>query len=151
MNEKEFHGEKLKISFGLENASQMEYLKPPNHERIYMQSPPTTPPVGWIVQREDPPEINLDLFLALSKLQPDEPLEILAKQNHLPAIIIHPCSDSSDDDLNDTNHPIINEYGQKNYSIIETKRRSHRRHDFRLVSDDSIHRRVVGDGDNSEN
>ena len=96
--EKNFIIKKLHLSYVLQNLSSLDYLKPPTHERIYMQSPPTTPPIGWVAQREELPEINFDLFLALSKLQPYEPLEILPKQDHLPAIIIHPCSDTSDDD-----------------------------------------------------
>ena len=129
MNDKEFHQQKLHMSYAFDNSSNIEYLKPPSQERIFMQSPPTTPPVGWIVQREDPPEINFDIFLALSKLQSDEPLEILPQQNHLPSIIIHPCSDTSDDDLDD----VIDEYGHKKYSTIEAKRRAQILHDAILV------------------
>lgn len=147
MNDKEFHQQKLHISYATDNATTIEYLKPPIHDRIYMQSPPTTPPVGWVVQREDPPEINLDLFLALSKLQPDEPLEILPKQNHLPAIIIHPCSDTSDDDLDDVINPVIDEYGHKKYPTIEAKRRAQILHDAILVPGEEQIRRVLGDGD----
>ncbi|UJR25483.1 hypothetical protein I4U23_006829 [Adineta vaga] len=147
MNEKEFHGKKLSMSFVLSHSSTIEYLKPPESERIYMQSPPTTPPVGWVAKREELPEINFDLFLALSKLQPNEPLEILPKQNHLPAIVIHPCSDTSDDE-NDIRNSIIDEFGHKKYSTIEAKRRAHVLHDAILIPGEKHIRPSAGDGDN---
>jgi hypothetical protein len=149
MNGKEFHYKKLQLSYASLNFSSFEYLKPPTQERIYMQSPPTTPPIGWMAKREELPEINFDLFLALSKLQPHEPLEILPKQDHLPAIIIHPCSDTSDDDddLDDIIHPIIDEYEHKKYPTIEAKRCTHILHDAILVPDEQQIKQTAGDGD----
>jgi hypothetical protein len=141
MNGKEFHNKKLQISYSLQNSSSYEYLKPPKQDRIYMQSPPTTPPIGWIAKREELPEINFNLFLALSKLQPNEPLEILPKQNHLPAIIIHPSSDTSDDD-ND-----LDEFGHQKYTAIDAKRRAHILHDAILVPGEAQIRQSAGDGD----
>lgn len=108
-----------------------------------MQSPPTTPPVGWVAQREELPEINFDLFLALSKLQANEPLEILPKQDQFPAIVIHPCSDSSDND-DEILNPVIS---QKNYRTIEAKRRAHILHDAILVPGEQQIRQCAGDGD----
>jgi hypothetical protein len=141
MNGKEFHHEKLQLT-----STSRDYLKLPTQERIYMQSPPTTPPIGWIAKREELPEINFDLFLALSKLQSNEPLEILPKQDHLPAIIIHPCSDTSDDD-DDVSHPIINEFRHKKCSAIETKRRASILHDAIFVPGEQQIRQSAGDGD----
>jgi hypothetical protein len=149
MNGKEFHNKKLQISYSLKNSSSFEYLKPPKQERIFMQSPPTTPPIGWVAKHEELPEINFDLFLALSKLQSNEPFEILPKQNNLPAIIIHPCSDTSDDDndLDDVINPIIDEFGHKKYTTIEAKRRAHILHDAILVPGEQQIRQSAGDGD----
>ena len=147
MNEKEFHQRKLRISFVSENSPAIHYLKLPDQDRIFMQSPPNTPPVGWSAQREEFPEINFDIFLALSKLQPNEPLEILPKQNDLPAIVIHPCSDTSDDDLDDVIDPMIDEFGRQKYSTHEAKRRAHILHDAILVPGQERVRRVAGDGD----
>lgn len=149
MNGKIFHNKKFQISYLLQNSLSFEYLKPPRQERIFMQSPPTTPPIGWVEKREELPEINFDLFLALSKLQPSEPLEILPKQNHLPAIIIHPCSDTSDDDLDDDDiiNPIIDEFGHQKYSTIEAKRRAHILHDAILVPGEQQIKQSAGDGD----
>jgi hypothetical protein len=141
MNEKEFHNKKLQITSSLIN-----YLHPPTQERIYMQSPPTTPPIGWVAKREELPEINFDLFLALSKLQPNEPLEILPKQNQHPAIIIHPCSDTSSDE-DDIINPIIDEYGHKKYTTIEAKRRAHILHDAIFVPGEQQVKQTAGDGD----
>jgi hypothetical protein len=145
MNGKEFHHKKLQISYLLKNSSSIEYLKPPKQDRIYMQSPPTTPPIGWLAKREELPEINFDLFLALSKLQPHQPLEILPKQNHHPAIIIHPCSDTSDDEHE--NDPSIDEFGYKKYTTIEDKRRAQILHDAILVPGEQQIRQSAGDGD----
>jgi len=153
MNGKKFHNKKFQISYLLQNSLPFEYLKPPKQERIFMQSPPTTPPIGWVAQREELPEINFDLFLALSKLQPNEPLEILPKQNHHPAIIIHPCSDTSDnddkddDDDDDIINPIIDEFGHKKYSTIEAKRHAHILYDAIFVPDEQQIRQSAGDGD----
>jgi hypothetical protein len=136
MNGKEFHHQKLQLSY-----TSLEYLKLPTQERIYMQSPPTTPPIGWIDKREELPEINFDLFLALSKLQSNEPFEILPKHDHLPGIIIHPCSDTSDDD------DVINEFERKKSSTIEAKRRANIFHDAILVPGEQQIRQSAGDGD----
>ena len=146
MNDKEFHDGQLHISYATEYSS-TSYLKPPTQERIFMQSPPTTPPVGWISRREEFPEINFDIFLALSKLQPNEPLEILPQKNDLPAIVIHPCSDTSDDDLDDVINPITDQFGNEKYSTIEAKRRAVLLHDAILVPGEQQVRRIAGDGD----
>ena len=143
MNGKEFHHRKLSLS---SSFTPLKYLKPPNQERIYMQSPPTTPPIGWVAQREELPEINFDLFLALSKLQANEPLEILPKQDHLPAIVIHPCSDTSDND-DDILNPVVDQFGQQKYRTIEAKRRAHILHDAILVPGEQQIRQCAGDGD----
>ena len=147
MNEKEFRHRKLRISYASDNSSIIQYLKLPDQDRIFMQSPPNTPPIGWTAQREEFPEINFDIFLALSKLQPNEPLEILPKQNNLPAIVIHPCSDTSDDDLDEIINPVIDEFGHPKYSTNEAKRRAHILHDAILVPGEQQVRRVMGDGD----
>lgn len=136
MHGKQFHNTKLQISYLSSNS--YEYLKPPNHERIFMQSPPTTPPIGWVAQREELPEINFDLFLALTKLQPNEPLEILPKQNKRPAIIIHPCSDTSDSD---------DEFRHKKYETIDAKRCAQILHDAILVPGEQHIRQSAGDAD----
>ncbi|CAF0912352.1 unnamed protein product [Rotaria sordida] len=149
MNGKEFHNKKIQISYLFKNSSSIKHLKPPKQERLYMESPPTTPPIGWVAKREELPDINFDLFIALSKLQSNEPFEILPKQNKLPAIIIHPCSDtsSSDDDLDDVINPIIDEFGHKKYQTIEAKRRAHILHDAILVPGEQQIKQSAGDGD----
>ena len=150
MNGREFHHGQLHISYASEFSS-TSYLKPPSQERIFMQSPPTTPPVGWIARREEFPDINFDIFLALSKLQPNEPLEILPEKNNFPAIVIHPCSDTSDDDLDDVINPIIDQFGNETYSPVEAKRRAVVLHDAILVPGEQQVRRIAGDGDRGVN
>ena len=150
MNGKAFHDKKLQIAYILQDSLSNKHLKPPKQERVYMQSPPTTPPIGWTARREELPSINFDLFLALSKLQPKEPLEILPKQDNLPAIIIHPCSDTSEDGDNtrdDLIDPMIDEFGHKIYQAIEAKRCTHMLPNTILIPGEQQVKQSAGDGD----
>ncbi|CAF1665756.1 unnamed protein product [Rotaria magnacalcarata] len=150
MNGKEFHNKRIQMSYSLQISSSIDYLKPPKQENIYMQSPPTTPPVGWVTKYEELPDINFDLFLALSKLQSNEPLEILSKQNNFPAIIIHPCSDTSDDDVDrdDIVNPTIDEFrNEKKYQTAEAKQCARILHDAMFALDEQQIKQTTGDGD----
>ena len=140
MNGKEFHHEKLQIRFVDENVSSVKYLKLPNQERIFMQSPPTTPPIAWKAEREEFPNINIDLFLALSKLQLKEPVEVLSREDHRPAIVIHPCSDTSDEE---SNHCIE----KMKFSTIDVKIRANSSQDTIFMPGEQLMKRFEGDGD----
>lgn len=149
MNGKEFHHKKLQIMHFSQESSSMKYLKPPKQDRIHLQSPPTTPPIGWFAKREELPEINFNLFLALSKLKQNEPLEILPKQNNFPAIVIHPCSDTSDegDDCDDITDSIMEECVHKKCPTFETKQHDHILYDTILASGEHYAKETIGDGD----
>ncbi len=45
-------------------------LQPPENDKAFLISPPSSPPVGWEQVHEDPPVVNLELLAALSKLNP---------------------------------------------------------------------------------
>jgi hypothetical protein len=72
-------------------------LEPPENEKSFLISPPSSPPIGWEQSHEDPPNthvVNLDLLAALTKLNPHEPCELFKSHaDHIPTIIIHPCPD----------------------------------------------------------
>ncbi|CAF4643288.1 unnamed protein product [Rotaria socialis] len=150
INGKKFHNKRIQISYSSQMSSSIDYLKPPKQENIYLQSPPTTPPVGWVTKYEELPDINFDLFLALSKLQYNEPLEILSKQNNFPAIIIHPCSDTSDDDVDrdDIFNPAFDEFrNEKKYQTTEAKQCAHILHDAMFALGEQQIKQTTGDGD----
>ena len=46
------------------------FLQAPKSDKMFLISPPSSPPVGWEQQLEDPPVVNLELLSALSKLNP---------------------------------------------------------------------------------
>jgi hypothetical protein len=45
-------------------------LQPPENDKAFLISPPSSPPVGWEQVHEDPPVVNIELLAALSKLNP---------------------------------------------------------------------------------
>ncbi|CAF0951500.1 unnamed protein product [Brachionus calyciflorus] len=71
------------------------FLELPKNDKTFLISPPSSPPVGWEQTHEDPPIINYDLLAALSKLNPNEPCELIKSTNSFPGIVVHPCADSS--------------------------------------------------------
>lgn len=80
------------------------FLEPPQNEKTFLISPPSSPPVGWEQNFEDPPVVNLDLIAALSKLNPDQPCEVVKSTcGKTPSIIIHPCPDIINDLSDDKN------------------------------------------------
>lgn len=93
----DFAGAQLKMYLNkpIKLKNTRAFLEPPKNDKGFLISPPSSPPVGWESQLEDPPVVNLDLLVALSKLEPHEPCE-LVKSNHAqntPCIIVHPCPD----------------------------------------------------------
>ncbi|KAF5402462.1 Calcipressin [Paragonimus heterotremus] len=71
----------------------MKHLAPPKPSRLYLLSPPASPPVGWEPKPESEPIINYELLEALAALAPGEAFELHPRdQEHRhPSIVITPC------------------------------------------------------------
>ena len=52
--------------------SNEDFLTPPKPEKMFLLSPPCSPPVDWKQKEEGEPVINLELIEALSKLSPGD-------------------------------------------------------------------------------
>ncbi|CAF0951356.1 unnamed protein product [Didymodactylos carnosus] len=95
IHEYDFHGFKFKTYFAcpLPIRSTETYLRPPEPEKLFLISPPVSPPIGWEQKVEDPPVVDFNLLAAIAQLQPNESHEVLPSQGNLPKIIIHTCED----------------------------------------------------------
>ncbi|CAH8863357.1 unnamed protein product [Trichobilharzia szidati] len=90
----------------------MKHLAPPKPSRLFLLSPPCSPPVGWEPKPESEPVINYELLQALASLAPGETFELHPRDqvNHHPSIVITPCESD----------PVYNKSGAK-LQIIQTK------------------------------
>jgi hypothetical protein len=48
------------------------YLRPPEPDKLFLISPPVSPPVGWEQKVEDPPVVDLNLLAAIAQLRPSK-------------------------------------------------------------------------------
>ncbi|KAF7260061.1 hypothetical protein EG68_02495 [Paragonimus skrjabini miyazakii] len=77
----------------MKSRPKMKHLAPPKPSRLYLLSPPASPPVGWEPKPECEPLINYELLEALAALAPGEAFELHPRdqeQRH-PSIVITPC------------------------------------------------------------
>lgn len=102
-------------------ANPEPFLRPPEPEKLFLISPPSSPPVGWEQKVEDPPVVDLNLIAALAQLQPSKSstsfrrhvsFSLVLDQSHelfssdhgtnAPSIVIHTCDDPNilPDDVN---------------------------------------------------
>ncbi|CAL8094265.1 unnamed protein product [Calicophoron daubneyi] len=74
-----------------------KHLAPPKPPRLFLLSPPASPPVGWEPKVERQPVINYELLEALASLAPGEAFEIQprSEDNSHPSIVITPCESRS--------------------------------------------------------
>ncbi|KAK7107619.1 hypothetical protein V1264_015512 [Littorina saxatilis] len=76
-------------------------LLPPKQEKLFLISPPSSPPVGWEQVPESEPVLNFELIDALARLTPDreqsqnggEIHEVHPPSQTMPAIVVHLCED----------------------------------------------------------
>ncbi|KAK9764491.1 hypothetical protein K7432_007952 [Basidiobolus ranarum] len=93
-----FMGGEIKIYFAEYNYTITEatehMLKLPDNDRLWLVSPPGSPPVGWMQEREEPPNdatLAEDLLHALRKLVDKEEMEI-SDDSSLHSNISYPMS-----------------------------------------------------------
>ncbi|KAF8565350.1 hypothetical protein P879_03446 [Paragonimus westermani] len=77
----------------VKSRPKMKHLAPPKPSRLFLLSPPASPPVGWEPKPECEPIINYELLEALAALAPGEAFELHPRdQEHRhPSIVITPC------------------------------------------------------------
>ncbi|CAF2523052.1 unnamed protein product [Rotaria sp. Silwood2] len=101
-----FHGKIINTFFAcpvvLHDATPDKHLRPPEPEKLYLISPPCSPPDNWEQNIEKPPTVDMNLIAAISQLQPDESHELLPNEHSLnaPSIIIHTCEDPNNVEIN---------------------------------------------------
>uniref|UniRef100_A0A0X3PGZ7 Calcipressin-2 n=1 Tax=Schistocephalus solidus TaxID=70667 RepID=A0A0X3PGZ7_SCHSO len=69
------------------------YLAPPKPSRLFLLSPPASPPVGWEPRVEAEPCINYDLLSAIASMEPGKTHELhppCTERQH-PSIVVTPC------------------------------------------------------------
>nr|AAW26573.1 SJCHGC00439 protein [Schistosoma japonicum] len=90
----------------------MKHLAPPKPPRLFLLSPPASPPIGWEPKPECEPVINYELLHALASLAPGETFELHPRDqvNQHPSIVITPCE----------NDPTY-EKNMKKVRIVQTK------------------------------
>lgn len=95
LHETEFKGCVLKV-FLKEQAKRVgePFLKLPRAEKLFLISPPASPPVGWEQVQEDPPVVNYELLSAVAKLEkPGKPIELISETDSTPGINVIGCED----------------------------------------------------------
>ncbi|XP_066912979.1 calcipressin-1-like [Clytia hemisphaerica] len=95
LHEKDYKDCCMKVFFK-EEAKKLgeDFLKLPKAEKLFLISPPASPPVGWEQIQEDPPVVNYELLSAVAKLEiPGKPVELVKKTEDIPGIIVIGCDD----------------------------------------------------------
>lgn len=69
-----------------------DYLLVPKTQRLFLLSPPASPPVGWTQKEEPIPVVNSDLLSAVASMQkPGMPVELISKTESTPSIVVVGC------------------------------------------------------------
>ncbi|XP_002168620.3 calcipressin-1 [Hydra vulgaris] len=70
------------------------YLALPKAEKLFLISPPSSPPVGWEPVEEPIPVVNYDLISAVAHLEiPGKPVELVSQTSLTPSIVVVGCED----------------------------------------------------------
>ncbi|CAF1612608.1 unnamed protein product [Rotaria magnacalcarata] len=103
-----FHGTIINTYFAGPMAESHEnpdkYLRPPEPDKLYLISPPCSPPSEWEQRIEAPPLVDLNLLAAIAQLQPNESHQLLPRDHNTqtPSIVIDTCEDSNDVEINES-------------------------------------------------
>ncbi|CAF1041762.1 unnamed protein product [Adineta steineri] len=99
LHEHLFYGTRIKTYFAcpiiFRGSNPGTYLCPPEPEKLFLISPPASPPVGWEQKVEDPPIVDLNLLAAIAQLEPNQSHELHSREygSNAPSIVIHTCDD----------------------------------------------------------
>merc|ERR1711981_1025017 len=102
-----------------------EKLYPPQPERVWLISPPSSPPLHWQQIRESKPKpgIEVEILSKLAELKPGDTVELIPPTLNAPQICVHVCEDS--ENVNTTRHNTQNSrpmVSQQKGKIIQTRR-----------------------------